>query len=476
MMGRARILLLLLGLASLLQAMAGERIVTGFQPGLPQGREVLQQVPVKVLVAEFIDPQSTGLGKSLGYMLWREALTAIQDQRGAGVIYAHTGADRPLADLLRRDYHLAALEIARAQNSRVVLWGAVAEQGGQVYVDSYLTTLPELVGDSLSLTVRLNGRTLPDLSSEVGRSRYGFAQRRYDRKELFRRAVVIRGGTRLRRSPSRSAPVVTRTPATTALQALDMQGSWFRVRRDDGSSAWVEIGGVDLPPRRVRIDRDRINVRSGPGRTRILRTLDLHGEFPVLDSRYLPGDGVWYRLRFPWGSGWVAAFLTEPRFTLPAIQFLAGLQRYQLENYEQASLAFRRFIDEAGSTESNVNLAAAHALLGASRLMQDAESRDGRRQIDRAVELTPYDPMVYDLRLLSDLARPGVVGAGAVDDLDRSLRLDPRNSRTLALLRAVTALSRGDPQYRPLNHLFRLDPERGGILSRLQRIHLDGHR
>ena len=100
---------------------AGEQVVGNFQPGLPQQAEVLAHVPVKGLVAEFINREGTGLGKSLGYLLWREVLTAVQDQRGAGVIYAHTPSETQLTDLLRSDYHRAAVEIAKAQNTRMAV-------------------------------------------------------------------------------------------------------------------------------------------------------------------------------------------------------------------------------------------------------------------------------------------------------------------------------------------------------------------
>ena len=59
---------LLFLLALVPSSFAGALIVESFSPGLPQRAEVLAHVPVKGLVAEFINPQGTGLGKSLGYL------------------------------------------------------------------------------------------------------------------------------------------------------------------------------------------------------------------------------------------------------------------------------------------------------------------------------------------------------------------------------------------------------------------------
>jgi len=456
-----------------LRAWGGERIVRDFQPGLPQGGEVLKQVPVKGLVAEFIDPQTTGLGKSLGYLLWREALTAVHDQRGAGIIYAHTTGDEPLTHLLRQDYHLAALEIAQEQKTRMVLWGAVGEEGGMVYIDSYLTLLPALIGESLSLTLKVNGKPLPGLATEIGSSRYSFAPIKRTRQQLFQRALVTRARTRLRQRPATDAPIIKRVSANTPLQAIDMRGSWFEIALTNETSAWVEIGQVDLPPRQVHAQRSRINIRLGPGKdTPALRKVDLNGDYRVLDRRHVPGKGVWYRLQFEWGSGWVAAWLVQPRFTLPAIQFMAGLQRYQLRNYQEAGNAFQRFIGEAVDRESNVNLAAAHALLGASLLMEDARSRAAYKAIEQAVNLTPYDPVVYNLNAVASLAtqRPA---DQMVEIIHHALQLDPRNRRTLNLLDSLSNLAEMKrPEYQPLLHSFRLGSEGRVRLEKLRQTYL----
>ncbi len=478
MIRHLHILLLIIGSLTTFSAQAGEQIVGEFRPGMPQGREVLAHVPVKVLIAEFIDPQATGLGKSLSYMLWREALTAVHDQRGAGIIYAHTAGDTPLVNLLRQDYHLAAQEIARGQKSRIVMWGAVAEERGQVYIDSYLTLLPELIGESLTLSLENEGRPLPGFSTEISRSRYGFTQVRYPRDRLFRRAVIIRTGAKLRQRPSREAPVVNSLPANTALQAVDMHGAWFKVELEDGSKGWLNIDQLDIPPRTTRVHRNGINIRSGPGNHPVLRNANLRGEYPVLDRRFVPGKGVWYQLQFSWGKGWVAAFLTQPRFTLPAIQFLAGLQRYQLKNYREAAAAFGRFVAESQDQGSNVNLAAALALQGSSLLMRDVGSRKAQEAIMRATALTPYDPLVYNLRMLSALyargASPGQRSEQMVSDLEQSLELDPRNPRTLTLLKALVALSRmEEPEYRALRHSFWIKDSARERLDALQKRHLD---
>lgn len=439
---------------------AGEQIVGNFRPGLPQQAEVLAHVPVKGLVAEFINPQGTGLGKSLGYLMWREVLTAVQDQAGAGVIYVHTPSDTQLTDLLRRDYHRAAVEIAQAQHTRMALWGVAAELDDQVYVNSYLTLLPGLIGDQLSVNLVVHGERQKGFAAEVGRSRYNFAMVRSTRERLFDRAVVARRQVQLRAEPDKDAASVRRVAKGTALHAVDMRDRWFEVELSDGTRAWVDIDSVEVPPRQVHAERSSLNIRTQPDGT-VLRNTDLHGDYRVLDMRYVRGSGLWYRLQFERDSGWVAGWLVEPRFSLPAVYFMAGLQRYQLQNYPQAQKAFEQFIAVAGDSESNVNLAGAYAMLGGSILMQRLHSAGqaapALQAIQRATALTPYDPAMYNLSAVTRLVVESRV-RGSLDDLEKALELDASNPRSLQILDSVAAVAEGvGGRYPALSHSLGVD-------------------
>ena len=129
-------------------AHAGAEVMAEFRDERGRTPEVLAHVPLKAVVAEFLDPLDTGLGKSLGYLLWRETLTAISDQAGAGVIVAEAPPEERLVDMLKRDYHRAALRIAKHQRARMSLWGAVEAEAGEVFINTYLSVLTkETQGD-----------------------------------------------------------------------------------------------------------------------------------------------------------------------------------------------------------------------------------------------------------------------------------------------------------------------------------------
>lgn len=431
-----RALGLLLGIVLVaVQAHAGEVVVSRFKPGTEASRKALEHVKVKGLVAEFLDPGDTGLGKSLGYLLWREVLTAISDQAGTGVILAHPPGEQRLTDLLKRDYHQAALDIARQQNARMLLWAAVETAGDQVYLSSYLTLIPEFIGADLALSLNIAGT---DLQAANPRTRFNFATVTMSRDELFHRRIVTRVNTRLRSEPRTGAAGGPAIAQGTALTALDMRGSWFEVALPGGQRGYVNQEQVDVPPRQITAD-GTVRVHAGPGTDHgVVNRISAGQSFSVLDMRYRRGHGTWYRIERDGVSGWVAAWVVRPHYTLPAVMFMAALYRYQSGNYEETVRSMQRFLRSTAGTGANVNRAAAYELLGAAQLA--GKPLEGARPLgktylvpfDEAVALTPYDPAAHNLRALSRMA--GWSLPTAIDDLERSLRLDRFNPSSHRLL------------------------------------------
>lgn len=436
----SRIILLALSIIYASVTMAGERILQSFQPGRVESAEVLRHVPVKGLVTEFLNTERTDLGKSIGFLLWREALTAVQDQSGAGVIYAHTPDNTRITDMLGKDYHRAAVEIAKSQNTRMALWGQVNEIKDSIYLNSYLTLLPEIIGDELSLNVKIEGMDESQFGAEITRSRYNFKLVKSNRKTLFKRRVVTRAETPVHASPKSDAQIIGNLPKQQALQAMDMHNNWFKIVLPDEQTGWVKLGALDVPPRQVYANRLNVNVRPTPAAGTVLFKQNLNGLYTVLDMRYIPGEGLWYKLKLDSHAGWVAAWLVEPRFSLPVVHFMAGLQRYQLKNYREADKAFQQFIDMTGASESHINLAAANLLLGASKLMRDQRSSAGLKSIQQAVKLTPFDPAVYNLSAVAKLGSSNPIGNKVVKDLKMALQLDQRNTRSVKTLSTLTQM------------------------------------
>jgi tetratricopeptide (TPR) repeat protein len=427
---------------------------------------VLPNVRDKGVVAEFLDPGDTGLGKSVSDLLWREVLTAISDQAGAGVIVAEAPPGERLVDMLAQDYHEAALRIAANQEARLALWGAVDTEGDRLFVDTYVTVLT--AGRASDLSLRL-GVQVEAPTAEVkkvveeeasvfearlARPRFGLATVEVARSELFDRPLIAEGTLVVRARPAADALQVLRAAPGSVLHAVDMEGGWFKLRLPDGRPGYLPAGrqegstgtlvALRVPPKWVEADAAGVSLRGGPGLDApAAGRRDLRGRFRVLDMRYRSGQGLWYRIALD-GAGhdaWVAGSVVRPRFSMPVVHLMAGLYRYHAGRFADAAAEFKRFLDTPGVAESPVNRAAVEQLLGASLLSDRGQTTPAWQAFTRAIGLTPYDPDVYMVRSVA------CVGLGraetALEDVTRALDLDPRNARARAFAWFIAEVAEG---------------------------------
>jgi hypothetical protein len=461
---------------------AGEQVMAEFKNARAVTPAVLPNVRDKGVVAEFLDPGDTGLGKSVSYLLWREVLTAISDQAGAGVILAEAPPGEHLVDMIAQDYHEAALRIAANQQARIALWGAVDAEGDRLFVDTYVSLVTG--GSTSDLRLRLGARVEapPDVArklqeqasafqARLGRSRFGLATVEVARSELFDRPLIAEGTLVVRARPAADAPPLLRAAPASVLHAVDMKGGWFEIKLPDGRLGYLPAGrqegshgtlvALRVPPKWVEADASAVGLRGGPGRgAALLGHRDLRGRFRVLDMRYRGGDGLWYRIAVDeaGGNAWVAASSVRPRFSMPAVHLVAGLYRYHAGRLADAAAEFQRFLDSPGVTESPVNRAAVQQLLGASLLPDSEKTTLAWQAFTKAIELTPYDPDVYMVRSVA------CVGLGraetALADVAKALELDPRNPRARAFAWSVAQVAEGRA-HPLLQEMSRLASQRG---------------
>ncbi|MEN8177580.1 MAG: SH3 domain-containing protein [Pseudomonadota bacterium] len=462
-----RTLFLSMMLVLSLNSGAGERVA--FIPGAQIGGEkVLSHLKLKSVITEFLDPQNTGLGKSIGYLVWRETLAAISDQAGAGVILAHPPGEQRIVELLRQDYHKAALEIAKYEEAPIALWGRVTRDQGRLIVDTACTLLPEISDTALKVRLSTKDPRAADkdpltLQAVIPRTRFSFAWVETTRKRLFERSLVTGyAGAVLRAEPNKNARKVATLPANRGLQSVDMQGAWFRVHLDDGETAYVNAGSVMLPPREVTAAGRRVQFYRNPDKgSAKLKQVKLNSLYQVLDSRYLR-KGVWYRIKAGDDEGWVEGWRVTPRFSLPAVHFLAGLFRYFAQKYDIAEQEFGQFIERAGANTRNRVMATAYQLRAASRLLKERHAFDADKQavlsdLEKASRLTPYDPSNYNLQVIAQLgAFPDE--SKALKALQRALALDADDPTALGLAKKLSKIADRprDTQYR---RLIRFTPQ-----------------
>lgn len=426
MMLRLLMILLLASVSPTPCTDAGE--IIGFKAGPQTGTDVvLSHVARKALVAEFLDPDDTGMGKSISYLVWREILTAISDQAGAGVILARAPGNERITDMLEQAYHEAAIGLAKGQEAGMAVWGAVNAAGDNLYVSTYLSLLPETADVQLKLGLFGQPPLAPGLQAEITRTNYNFPPVETTRAQLFDRRIVTRAAVTLRATADPSAKAIAKVSKNTALDAVDMDKGWFKVRLANGTFAYLDNSVVDVPPGTIEAAHVPITLKAAPA-GQAVRKVTLNGTYRVLDMRYVAKTGLWYELAVGDARGWVPAHLVRARFSLPIVHFVAGLYRYQFKRYEDARREFAQYVSAPNSAADNPSLAAAYQLLGAGTLLTkgtvfeaDPSTMD---YFSSAVKATPYDPAAYSLRALSALAVQKEAGR-ALKDLEQALTLDP---------------------------------------------------
>lgn len=421
-----------------------------FGPGDRKLPEVLPHLDNKALIVEFRDPKGSGVGTDVALVLWREVLSAISDQAGAGVVVAQRNPDQPIIDLQKGDYHLAAQRIAKRQRTWAAVWGNVDVVGDQLYIESYLSLLPEAVQVKPLLQLYFTGKPIPELSAPMPRSLYSFRLQTLKLDSLFNRAVVTRRSVRLLSNPRQGSAVVARVPGERAMQMLEMRDNWMHLQTPEGNRGYLQMtedSPVDILPVQVEGRDKLIRLRSSPGTERpdnILATTRLPGHYKVLDRRYIPGKGTWFQIDYKGQPAWVAAWIVDTQYSLPSVEFVAGLLRYQASNYEGAARHFQRYITLAKDYERNVNIAAAYQLLGAARMRQGSHGWvEGLAAFSSAAKMTPYDPNAHAIYALASIGPDGWVDS-AVPQLSRALQLDEQNPLARSITRTLEDASKGD--------------------------------
>jgi hypothetical protein len=444
-------------------APAGDIITTEFKAGSQKGRIALAHLTNKGVVAEFLDLNNTGVGKSIGFLIWREILTAISDQSGAGVIIAHPPGESRIVDMLKANYHLAAVDIAKYQNAPMVLWGIAQENADKILISSHLSLIPEIQTSDLSLNVNIPRFDMPGWKAEIVRTRFNFGLVESSRSKLFNRPIIAKKRTPLKVNPNKEARTIQESEDGRRYQAVDMENEYFKVILENGSPAYLNIWDVDVPPKYVEANRTNIRLRTGPGTNHRekRRVPSFKGSFQVLDMRYSSQHGLWYQISFDGDPVWVAGFLVRPRFSVPAVHFMAGVYRFRAQNFDDALREFQMFSTFAKVEETNTSLATAYQLIGISSLMSKNISLFDVQAFSKAIKLTPYDPSAYNLRAVSRVGR-NFSNHGRMDgilsDLNQALKLDRRNKRALDLLHSFGMfIERSSGEVAAI--FFDLDPE-----------------
>lgn len=410
--------------------------------------EKLSHLDNKALIVEFRDPEGSELGRDIALVLWREVLNAISDQKGAGVIVARRPKDRPIIDMEKGEYHEAAIRIAESQRTWAAVWGNVSKVKDKLFIESYLSLLPRAVQIKPLIQIYVRGHSIPELSVPMLRSLFSFKLAVIDFDGFFKRTLVTRKKVELHGEPDENASIVANIASGQAVQMLSMKKSWLKLRDKNGVSGYVrmvEDSPVNIPPSKIKGRGNRIRLRTSPDTSHsdnIYATINLTGEYTVLDQQYISGEGSWIKIDYKSEPVWVASWLVDSVYSMPMVELVAGLLRYQVNNYERAAQHFQRYIELSKNNERNVNLAAAHQLLGAA-LMKKGHAGAGkaRKSFQAAAIITPFDPNAYVIQALASIR--GDI-RNVLPQLNKALSLDKSNALARSLTNVLSDVSKGE--------------------------------
>jgi hypothetical protein len=398
---------------------------------------VLSHVEHKAVIAEFLDPVDTGIGRSMAHMLWREVLSAISDQSGAGVILARSPGEERLVDLLKQNYHRAALKIAEHQDARMALWGIVNELDDQVFVTSHLSLIEATRGNAISYKITQRGAgQVEDESAFSGeveftmpRTKFNFPTVRSSREVLFQRPLMVTRASNVRAGANVESERIDELAKGDVAQGINMEGGWFKLRLRDGREGFITASNVDLAPLSVRIDRRGINLRSRPKvrEETVVYTGSVNGRYRVLEHRFT-GNRLWYRIEYERDLPvWVAASLTETVYSMPVVHFIAGMYRYFAGRHADARREFQRFVDYPDVKHRNVNLSVAYQYQALSNLLAGRSINSTNQLLEKARTQTPLDATTYKIEALNWIGDPDAEER-VYESLLNARKLDPRNT------------------------------------------------
>ena len=156
-------------------------------PNLSRSNEAYPQIENKGLVLQFLDPGDTGLGKPLGFLFRGEVRAALEEQ-DAGIIVSYRPGGERIVNIPEESYHLGALKNALDEKCYMTFWGVVWNQGEQIFLNTYLSILPQVRNSDLLIQFRAaNG-----LDTEISRTMFNFPLIQAKREELFERVVYTK--------------------------------------------------------------------------------------------------------------------------------------------------------------------------------------------------------------------------------------------------------------------------------------------
>lgn len=391
-------------------------------------------------IVQFIDETEDQFGGAVSYVVWRELFGAIQDSPSSGTKLLTFDNDPTIQDKIVNEYNYDVARIAEEQNADFVIWGVIREVGDTHLIWSYLAVSDDSAGPGLQVSVSIGESGGHDLVAKLPQKQFNFAPLQFDIVQFGkRRWFVRRPGAKVFSQPDTESQSFDSLDVSSHFDSHQISEKWIGYSNAENENRFVELWALDLLPQKVfyrpgarlwqEPRRDADIFRAGSGNTGNVQKMAYVGS----------NEAKWFQLEIEGQYGWLPAETVVTSQLLPGGYLLAAMIRFQGQNYGRCIDEVNQFIADGRETDNSI-LAFANELRGAAAIMAAAKSPDllksGREWLDRASELTPYDPAAYRLRAVANATKGGS-WKRVLGDLDEALRLDRRSEETQELIKSL---------------------------------------
>jgi len=218
----------------------GQKMIFNLQEeiGNKDGQVHFRNVKYRVAAFGFDDPENTGLGDPISFILAKRMLFSTRLSDFAIVSYRQGTAREKRYDLA---YFDKVDLIAKDQGFLLAIWGRVSRMGSRIHVDTFVQVPTESSSDLFVKTIRLpkamgGGRLTARLKPDRILAK-SFDLSEEDVKSIREAAA---GVATLRESPAVDAPVVGAIATDHPFQIIGHNGQWVRLRARD-RQGWTSV-------------------------------------------------------------------------------------------------------------------------------------------------------------------------------------------------------------------------------------------
>lgn len=207
---------------------------------LVESKEQFSRVRNKVAVFTFEDPDGTGLGNALSFLLSKHMLFSTEVGSYAIVNFqsdlSHKGGDG-------LTYFDKVEKLTRDLGYTIAVWGRIAERGDRLQIDAFVQMPDDKAADRFKRSLTLVDQEQRNLRLTASLTPQRFQVQRWfvSREGASQFQVAAEQLRQLRSFPATTADIVHSLPENQVYRVIESTGDWVHLALDDGQAGWTSV-------------------------------------------------------------------------------------------------------------------------------------------------------------------------------------------------------------------------------------------